>query len=200
MFEKFLSSNARDFSQRYQGTYGYFTRNGKKTLVNLSRVDPEAGVVTFMDKDGTPYHLYQDAADDTGFEFLPPVNCWHNTPLGPLLVRRIAQKQYRRGICEGNTSITNIDARAVPIDFANLIAIYDSKVTAKESLVKKSAAAISPQFTVDLKNKRAMLYNSTIGEATGNFGEVKITLRDREMWGVEVNDALRRSGINGVVQ
>lgn len=44
MFEKFTRNGANDFSQRYRGTYGYFTRRGNRTLVRLEAVDRKSVV------------------------------------------------------------------------------------------------------------------------------------------------------------
>lgn len=196
MFEKFMSTNARDFSQRYQGTYGFYSRDGRKTLVQLVQVDMDRGVVTFYDHNKAEYRLNKDSTENVGFEFIPPKCEWHNTSKGAMLVRRVPARQYSRGICDNNTSISDASLRPQSVDFANLLAIFESKVSAKKAAEEGRSFAVGPQFCVNPAMGAVMLFNQQIGELLPKeSGMFTIRLFDSELFGVEIVDAFRRSDI-----
>lgn len=195
MFEKFMSVNARDFSQRYQGTYGFFKREDKKTLVRLVNVNVDRGQVEFIDAKSIPYQLNQNSTEDVGFEFLPPKSSWHNTSMGALLVRRIPQRQYSRGICDANTSIQQIGMRAVPVEFKTLSAIFERSLTPQQAEKTGRSFAVSEQFAVWPEEKRLYLFHQHIGSAVKQAdGSYDVSLNDSEMFKVETFDAFTRAG------
>lgn len=207
MFEKFTSAGAGDFRQRYNGTFGYFTRKGMRMLTQLRTIqsDGRSPCVDFIDKDGVEYKLMSDSQDETtGFEFLPPKSSWYNTDKGnPLLVTRIASKQYLRGICDRNTKVRNLMQTSQPINFATLGTIFDSKVTPREALDlmkaskdKATGVAISPHFAV-MPSGYIYCFEQAIGHTdydkeTDTF---KVSLTQKDLWIQEVTDAFRRSKI-----
>lgn len=201
MFEKFMSSNARDFAQRYTGTYGVFTSKGKRTLVKLTEIDVAKGVVSFIDRDDNQFFLNQNAEDDTGFEFISPKSSWHNTYNGAMLVRRVAQRQYLRGICDRNTLITDVNGSQKHVNFTNLSAIYDSNVTPLVVMKQGRSFAVSPQFAVNVDRKSVLLFNQNIGAVNIETGKpVEISLLDKAMFSTEITDAFRRAGIEAVIK
>jgi hypothetical protein len=206
MFEKFTSMESHDFRQRYQGTYGFFTHQGKKTLTRLDKVFAEgkASYVEFSDKDGLKYLLHPDSENEgTGFEFLPPKSAWFNTKEGiPLLVSRIPARQYQRGICDKNTSITDIRNNNRPVDFEFLSMLFGQNISAASALVSAketgngaAGVAISPQFVVGFNTHNIKCFNQTIGYAEYSKGMFTIELDSPELWTQEVTDAFRRSGL-----
>lgn len=196
MFEKFLSTNAGDFRQRYQGTYGFFSRSGKKQLVRLANVDTEMGVIKFVNSTETPFNIRWDAEEDVGFEFISPKPCWHNTKMGPLMVRRIAQRQYQRGISDTNTAISNPGGGHHGIHFEVLSAIFENPLTIKEA-AKSGIFALSDQMLVG--EKHLWLFNQAIGNVTRDGAAIKVVLNDPAMFITEVNDAFRRAEIGVTV-
>lgn len=221
MFEKFTSEDAHDFRQRYQGTYGWFKRKDKKLLVKLTTVDSDGfgeKVVHFADKDGVPYTLRADSADESvGFEFIPPKTLYHNTSDGvAYLLTRVPARQYLRGICDRNTRIRSVGGNIVPIDFFSLLLLYDGKVTpleametafenSKKDVKKEHSFALSGQFAVNLTRGAVYCLGAGIGYAnvaTLPSGELQLSilLEDVSLWGQEVRDAINRAGISGVVE
>lgn len=215
MFEKFTSGGSADFRQRYQGTYGFFHYEGKKTLVMLSEITTERTrpEVIFTDEAGAKYLLRADSkVEDCGFSFIPPKNAWVNCADGvPLLVSRVPARQYQRGICDRNTSIVNWEGEGYTVNFTNLTKLYDTKVGIKEAYQaflksrknKRSAGlAISSQFCVSDTFKHIKCFNAVIGKCT--FDEktesFNITLNDPEMWLTEVTDAFHRAEIGANVK
>lgn len=211
MFEKFTSVDSNDFRQRYQGTYGYFTHKGKRTLTRLDKIvsDGRSSFVEFSDRDGLKYLLHPDSEDaGTGFEFLPPKSAYFNTPEGiPLLVSRIPARQYLRGICDRNTSITDMRNSNRAVDFASLITLFEQATPAGVALEKAlksgsgaSGVAISPQFAVGLLTQQIRCFNQVIGSAEYSKGLFTIELDSPELWSQEVTDAFRRSNLNVVLK
>jgi hypothetical protein len=201
MFEKFMSTNAGDFRQRYRGTYGFYTNNGKRTLVQLVDVSAERGVVLFADEKGQQYKLNVDHDDTIGFSFLPPRSAWHQTVTGPYFVRRVAARQFQRGICEANTAIRRTGGRAVHVGFEALSDIFEKQITPKEAVVAKGdAIAVSPQFAVDTGLKKIWCFDQQIGKATKKDDHYSVELTDPEMFGVEVVDAFKRAGIEATIK
>ena len=131
MFEKFTSIESPNFRQRYQGTFGFFRKGEKKILVQLNSITTgdSRALVDFSDRNGIKYKLYSDSDDaSVGFEFIPPKCQYHDTTEGTFLVKRIAAKQYLRGICDRNTSIRTVNGNARTVGFDILHAIYDNGV------------------------------------------------------------------------
>lgn len=214
MFEKFTAANAGDFRQRYQGTFGFFIDGDKKTLSQLTEVGTggsRPGVV-FHDRNGEKYLLRSDSTQDRrGFEFLPPKSAWYNTKDGvALLVSRVPARQYQRGLCSKNTSLRDTADIEYPVDFKNLIKIFEDRVTVQEALatVLKNSGnphlgiAISPQFAINIAFKTIKCFATTIGEVIySKVDEVfTVTLNSPDLWGIEVKDAFARSNLKVVIK
>ena len=196
MFEKFMTTNIGDFRQRYRGTFGFFHRDNEKTLVCLENVDTERRTVVFRDIKGNDFTLIVNHDDNIGFSFIAPKAQWHNTQYGPLLVGRIPQKQYRRGICEANTSIVGASGTIFPVDFVRLNAIFVEPTSFEETLQKLEAAAISPQFMVNLHTKRIKCMSTNIGSCgRDGKGVFQVKLDDAELFRQEVLDAFKRANL-----
>lgn len=193
MFEKFLSTNAGDFKQRYKGTYGFFHRDGKSTLVRLDTVDLERRRVVFIDRRGNDFTLNMNHDDNIGFSFLAPKCQWHNTEFGPLICQRIPQKQYRRGICENNTTLIGANGERMGISFETLNAVFVEPWDLEKAMTKDQFA-VSPQFMVDLSRKRIKCNQFVIGAIGKNSKNVfQVTLDDKDLFRQEVGDAFRRA-------
>lgn len=217
MFEKFTSIGATDFKQRYQGTYGIFlwsdkhTKEKKRKLVRLDSINTDRAQfsVTFVDSDGSPYTLLPDTPDDYGFEFLPPRSAYYNTRKGePWLIKRIASKQYSRGLCDKNTHISTLTGRRLPTSFETLHELFEIKTTIADALneaekAKTTAAgiALSSQFSISFVDKRIRCFESRIGILDDyKEGEFYVTLDNPELWGTEIRDAFRRANLKASVK
>lgn len=215
MFEKFTRQDAGDFRQRYQGTYGYFRRGTKKTLVRLDKVDIDNNVVIFVDIDGLTYDIQADASDDSiGFDFLPPKMAYHNTPAGTYLLRRVPQRQFSRGLSERNITIKTLNGQAVEVNFHSLRDVFERplqilqafhRALALKTGVRERSFAISPQFGISLDHNALFCFNDHIGNVTvsSEVGiatpSVAVKLQDFTLWGTEIKDALARAEIKGIV-
>lgn len=196
MFEKFLSANARDFSTRYQGTYGFYRGEDKPPmLVRLQFVEDR---VVFIDRRSAEYTLYADTQKDIGFEFLPPKSGFFNTDLGALYVERVAARQFTRGVCSRNTKIYLMKPSGwqnLEVNFTNLALIYESKIdgaSAFKKLVEKAVPsfALTSQFAMD--NSKVFLFGTAVGDILQlSTGLVKIKLYDPNLFRTEIRDAFR---------
>lgn len=197
MFEKFTSADARDFATRYQGTYGFFYRDGvKKFLVRLEVVDQ---TVRFVDRAGIPYDLMPDSQEDTGFEFLPPKSGFFNTDIGAVYVERRATRQFSRGISDRNTRLYQVNGPAggmvsIPVNFKNLEKVYNSKITTAEAYKAfaekiNPSCALSPQFAID--ESRVYIFSNIIGRVS-SFSKDKISLKlENDLFKTEIRDNAR---------
>lgn len=197
MFEKFLSSSARDFQARYEGTFGYFTNKGKKTLVQLATVDTESGTVYFRDIADMTYHLNADAEDaDTGFEFLPPRSNWHNTANGPYLVQRKAARQWQRGVSPNNIAIYNLRLQGQRVDFPALSAIFDKPVDVQTAVAQGGDGfAVSQELAVNVSYATLYLFSEGIGSVVKNKDVYQVKLNNPDLFNVEVRDAFARANL-----
>jgi hypothetical protein len=209
MFEKFTSIGATDFKQRYQGTYGIFlwsdkiTGEKKRKLVRLDAINTDRGQfsVTFVDSDGSNYTLLPDTPDDYGFEFLPPRSAYYNTRNGePWLIKRIASKQYSRGLCDKNTHISNLVGKRLPTGFEIKTTITDALKVAEKVLSTSAGIALSSQFSISFVDKRVRCFESRIGTLDEyKDGKFYVSLENPELWGTEIRDAFRRANLEATV-
>lgn len=190
MFEKFTSVDARDFATRYQGTFGFFYREGKKKF--LSRLEVVDHAVRFVDVRGIPYELLPDSVDDTGFEFLPPKAGYTNTDAGAMLVQRKAQKQFSRGISDKNTTLFLLNSKShehVPVNFKNLSKVYENNVLSQvawtqfinkevPSMALGQQFAMNPSYLyvldVNIGKVLSLTHNSVIIELTNELFKTEI--------------------------
>jgi hypothetical protein len=198
MFEKFMSANAGDFRTRYQGTFGFYTNEGKgqRFLSKLTFVD---NVVTFVDKRNIEYKMNPDSENDIGFEFLPPESKWNNTKNGAVYVERGAARQFTRGVSERNIKIYTLNGELgllnTRVDFESLESIYESNLSYKEAFAAFTAKKVP---SCALSKKLAMTPKALYVLATkcGKVLEltpekVVLQLTEPELFRTEFNDALK---------
>ena len=153
--EEFTSVASRDFRQRYQNTYGYFTTDaGKRLLVYLSTVKDHES--EFCDADGITYRALADKG--VFFEFIPLERRLfvHKDTL-KLACRRPA-RQWSRGICSANSTITGVAYGSQhEVDF-DVVTAYDSN---KHGW--KDAKAFTLNNMIGVDNNTIFLYNTAIG-------------------------------------
>lgn len=197
MFDKFLSANARDFSQRYQGTYGFFRNKEEKPW--LAKITAVEGTVTFINKAGVPFELAPDRPDDIGFQFIPPRSGYFNTTFGTIYVKRVAARQFQRGISDRNTQLFLLQEdwgfKQLPVNFQWLEAVYDSSITVATAYRKflegsLFSVAINNQFAIDKQVVRVYEHEvGSIEEIAPNM--LKLNLKDKSLFRTEITDALR---------
>lgn len=195
MFEKFLSGNAREFAQRYEGTYGFFRdEQGKKSLVRLDAV--RDSTCFFSNRIGLEFHLNADTEKNIGFEFIPPKAQFYNTDIGALLVTRVAARQFQRGITHRNTSIRLLVKNGFgnyPVDFTNLEKIYLKATTPVDAFKNwgEHSVAISNNIAMSPKGDKVYLWDKVIGVYTKLDRHFMIKLEEPLLWRTEVTDAFK---------
>jgi hypothetical protein len=200
MFEKFLSINAGDFQQRYEGTYGFFrNKDRKRILVQIASV--RDGRCNFTDAAGAAYHLEADSLEDQGFEFVPPKAQWYNSPDATYLVRRAAARQFSRGINERNTTIQRISPNGMlqvcNVNFPTLEAIYLKSFPPQEAYAKwkeRAAVAISGQLAIGTASEKLYLLDKGIGTYRRTDNHFMFKLEEPDLWRTEVSDAIKALG------
>lgn len=139
-------------------------------MVRIDLVDT-AGVRLF-DQEGNIHVVYEK--DNVPFEFIPTSRGWYNMKNGnlPVLLSRIPQKQYRRGICEDNTRAVDARGGRKEIGFPLLLNLdkeyyFDSKLR---------GCAISPVFC--LYNSGVYFFNRHMGNYYISNGKVNAKVSD----------------------
>ena len=103
----FLSSNAEDIGRYYRNTYVKFKEMGDK-LFFIRRVD--AYSVQGCDEDGTEFELFLNDEHPYEVDYILPRKSFFQLGKRAALLQRIPAKQYQRGISNGNTAITSLNA------------------------------------------------------------------------------------------
>jgi len=199
MFEKFLSASSGDFRQRYEGTYGYYKDDkGNRLLAWLTAITDRTCM--FTDARGLEYKLNVDTQKDIGFEFLPPKAGYFNTDRGAMLVQRIAQRQFQRGVSGKNISINLLEhGRLIGqrVDFPLIERIYDKNLPVKEARTlfetgKLPSWAVSPQFCCDAKH--VWVLAEVIGKYHNDGEKYIVSLNEKCLFRTELIDAFKAIG------
>jgi hypothetical protein len=202
MFEKFLRANAENFRQRYEGTFGFYKdETGRRLLCRLDGIGD--GACSFIDARGVTYRLNADSEGEKGFEFLPPKSQFYNTDGATYLVKRIAARQFQRGICNRNTAIYSLKGdRMVEerVDFPVLSKVYEGAKTAKEIIERLSADSMPDNGfalngAIALGRHGVFVYDQLVGTyETKDYAHFKVQLEEPSLWRNEVADALKHMG------
>ncbi len=169
--EEFTSNGARDFRQRYQGTYGYFTTDsGKRILVFMASVDEYK--TTFVDAAGVEYTAIADKG--ICFEFIPLEKRLFIFEDGLCLASRRPARQWQRGICAANSRMDELSYMiGHDITFKSVKA-YDTRVFANSmENLGRQPILINKMMGVS-KNLGLYLYNTKIGEVVSSGNKILI--------------------------
>jgi len=184
MKTEFLSDGWRDFHQRYKDTFGWFEREGKPSVL-VKLVSIEAHGLEFVDEQGFRYNAYPDKGNF--FTFLPVVKGCYLFGDKVVTVERIPARQWRRGICNDNTSITNTAGYFYSVDFPIIKAIFTGQNNTIEryKLAKQLPVLLNSQFHIE--HEGVFVYNKRIG----NFGDDTIILDD-SVFSQELGDLMKQ--------
>lgn len=118
----YTSEGVHDFSQRYEGTFGWIDRaNASSLMVKLTSVTPNT--LTFQDKKNIEYYARADR--DVWFSFLPVKKGSYLFHDEIVVVERRPARQWKRGICEENTTIRKLSGEFLPVSFEILQEVFD---------------------------------------------------------------------------
>jgi hypothetical protein len=195
MREEFKSDAWRDFKQRYEGTYGWYEKdNGETILVNLRSVEGSAAV--FQDAAGVPYTARPDRGNM--FQFLPLERSVYNTKDDVIYCYRVPQRQWKRGLCDANTSFVSLSRftyTAGPT-FELLAELFGAPDTTRLSAFKEKgegATALNSVFSII--NNQVMCFSHKIG----TYQKGIATLYDK-LFEQELNDLVRQHQFPFVVE
>lgn len=191
MLDTLTSENWRDFSQRYKGTYGWYSpEKGTKIPVFISEVAQDH--LKFVGLDNREFEARADKG--VAFQFAPLNRRIHvgNDGHAYVVCRRPA-RQYRRGICGDNTFIYRLTAagvKSMPISTATMKILL-----AEEGMKVSNGVKLSNAFC--LVGPAFYAYEQLIGA----FADNSITLNPRAKLLIqEVKDAIRDSSLNFKVE
>lgn len=200
MIEVITRERSPEMAQRYQGTFGFLkTEAGKKLLVNILNVDTR--YVEVQDCKGNNYTL----ASDTGceLEFTQVPSQWFQPdPDHIAYVTRRAERQYKRGICQGNTTIytphpTGTILNVIDTTPDRIEALFNPGVENKAfSKVNKLACGLWSKFFAWAVNT---VYVKDLNVGTVDHEKKEITLAT-SLFQQEMRDALTRSNSAYIVK
>lgn len=189
MKAEFKSSEWRDFTQRYHNTYGWFEREGKPSLlVNVAEVNEERMV--FIDKQGMKYTALADKGNI--FSFIPVIRGMYKCKGEVTYILRTAARQYKRGICQDNTSIVSLYQGSQFLDFKIIEDMLNTNV--QEDIAKfkgglRDNVLLSNQFSI--VGGQVYLYNDVIGKIAKEHVELTSPLFMQE-----ITDIFRANNID----
>lgn len=195
MLETFQSETSRDFRQRYQGSYGYYTvpETNKRLMVYMEEVGDT--YTTFVDENRSVYK----ANVDTGviFEFIPISKKLFTHNDGLYLVQRKPARQWTRGITSSNTSIEVVgvgNGRALSFEFVEAAFASEPEnvlqnVNALENRLRKTVALSN---TFGVIGTELYVYAELIGSFIPERKEIVL---DTPIFRQELLDLVQRLGI-----
>lgn len=200
MFEKFMMANAGDFRQRYEGTFGFYRdEKGKRMLSKLTAIG--GNICEFTDARGVVFKLNANSDKDIGFEFIPPKSQFYNTDEDTFYVRRLAARQFQRGVSNKNVEIFRLVGDTLMpqrVDFQTLGKVYEQTRTPAEILgrftaggLKRNGFALSNSIAFGFKG--VYVFDRLVGTYDSkDYQHFRIALDEPELWRTEIIDALRR--------
>jgi hypothetical protein len=186
------SLNLRDFTQRHQGTFGwYIKQDGSRLLVHIDKVDR---IVNFSDVDG--FKFYAAVDKHVEFEFLPITRGWFNTSTNkPVFLHRVPARQYTRGISTSNTQCLSFSnsglllKSTLSMEMLNDIFVVKPQQTFEQFLSSGLFFVINKYFLINKTTSDVWLYDRVIGKWDGKR---TITLSS-SMFYQELFDAISRN-------
>lgn len=196
MIEEFKSDGWRDFSQRYIGTFGWFEKqNGEKLLVKLMSCNDSS--LVFSDEKKMEYYAMPDSGNK--FHFLPTLRGAYQYGDTVLVVERIPNRQWKRGVCADNTRIYDLETgRSLALTFENLSAIYgpkDDKVLLQWCKSGKGNVCLNNVFSI--VRDTVYVYTNIIGYYSRIKQQVSL---GSDMFKQELEDVFTRLKVDVLVE
>lgn len=190
MIDTLTNDSWEDFSRRYNHTYCWLLRGQEKLFVFIEDITPDA--VKFSCGGNMSFSARADT--DTKFEFIPVDRGWYNTSDGSILhLSRVPERQWRRGISNGNTVAH--DAALFPVDltYKRLASVFNHANPRAFDL--RNSHALSKHFAWSANKEGLFFHHALIG--TAQDGDKFMV---DHQFVQEVTDAVRRAKINmGVI-
>lgn len=201
MLDSLAKQGTRDFSARYRNTIGfYITEKGEKKTVLVTEVEDSR--VHFMDALGSVG--WANRTPEVNFEFIQLQRQWFNRPGRklPVLLQRVPARQWRRGICNDNTSANSLGAAfsRVALDVGLVDELFnktpDVHQVAKDYLSGKlKAMALNKYFA--LNQEHLYMFDAPVGNVKKSDTLVEISLTV-PMVEQEVLDTIRRNNFDWI--
>lgn len=198
MIETFYSNNSRDFRQRYQGSFGYYTvpESKKRVLVYLDQV--EETTTTFVDEHRTVYKANADTGVE--FEFIPVSKKLFVLDDGLYIIQRRPARMWQRGVSGQNTHVyqmTDAGPYNRGLTFRHVVAAFatpDADVLTKlKDIEEKKRTTVALSNTFGVVNGSFYVYDERIGTFDATTKEIKL---DEPLFRQEVVDLVGRLGIS----
>ena len=193
----FNQSNWRDIERYYMSTYVKFAEHGDR-LFYINDVSPQE--VRGKTEDGDEFVLYLSDAFPFHVDYILPHKAVFQYKGRAVLLQRNPQRQYRRGLSDGNTMLTDVTSgENYSLTFDRLRAFVNKPSYLTLSLYKKRkndmhSAALSPRFSVGAGS----LYVDDIIIGTVDFEKQHINVN--KLFVPEITDLLKATAENYTVE
>jgi len=185
MLDSLANDNWEDFRQRYNHTYCWLVRGAERLFVYLNDIDSER--VKFSMGNGMTFAANADSG--TTFEFIPIDRGWYNTTDGSVLhLSRVPERQFRRGISDGNTILADASLFPTDLSFKRLSSIFNLPKQWAQPFVEGNANAFSKHFAY-LPSGKLVFHHVEIGRFNNGSFEVDHQFLQ------EVSDVFRRRNL-----
>lgn len=191
MLDTLKSNSWEDFRQRYNHTYCWLIRGPERQFVYIQAIDSER--VKFTIGNGVVFTANADAG--AVFEFIPVDRGWYNTVDGSILhMTRVPERQFRRGISEGNTLLADESLFPVDLTYKRLHSVFSLPKQWDRKFEPGIPNALSKHFAYLPDSGKLMFHNVHIGDfATDGFKVDHNFLQ-------EVSDVFRRRNIEVAIK
>lgn len=198
MLETFYSNTSRDFRQRYQGSFGYYTvpESKKRVLVYLDHVDETT--TTFIDEHKTVYKANADTGVE--FDFIPVSKKLFVIDDALFLIQRRPARMWQRGVSGQNTHVYQITDKGPynrGLTFKHVLAAFASPdadvLTKLKEIEEKKRTTVALSNTFGVANGQFFVYDETIGTFNATTKEIKL---NEPLFRQEVVDLVGRLGIS----
>lgn len=162
---EFTPENREDIAKYFKGTYLKFKpdENNKfdaNTLFFIDHVD--TFVVTGKVEDGREFKLFLSDEHPYEVDYILPHKSFFQYDRHAILLQRVPARQYHRGICQGNTSLTYLDTDKGVLGNAelsfNALKAFVTKqkfMTLKEAMAsKKNSCVLNSRMMYVPKNNQ----------------------------------------------
>lgn len=187
MLDSLSGDTWEDFRQRYNHTYCWLLRGNEKLFVYISDINPEA--VRFSM--GSSMSFSANADTGTMFQFIPVDRGWYNTDDNSVFhLSRVPERQFRRGISDGNTLIHDETMYNVELSYKKLKSIFGVEKQWSRPFDPQVPNAFSKHFAyLPAYSSSLVFHNVVIGAWDGKVFEVDHNFVQ------EVSDVFRRNNL-----
>lgn len=193
--DTFQSMTSRDFRQRYQGSYGWYTDKATQKRTFVLMTDVQEMIVNFIDENENKYQVVADTG--VMFDFVPVQKKLFVYKKELMYIRRRPQRQWARGINLQNTRLCSVlkPGGDVALSFPRMVASMQPHGDVKDNITKLAnneinVASLTNQFGV--VDGKLYLYDNLVGEFAHDLQQIRVL---EPMFKQEIVDLMMKNSV-----